>query len=968
MSTQTSDVRSWWKVLCAICSDIDFDRYLCGDIKVPIRLGSWENISHRQDCPFCRLILRSMQSDPRITPLQTDEELVLRNEVSWKLGIELSPYDRTRSESYSNKYDLRSKAKECNQTAYRFLVFAEDDVEEDHVGQQGKRGIIQYLAHRERNPQNRQFFGRRVDREKIDSDLLRSWLNRCSKWHNGDCEGDIHEAEGVLENLRLIDTRYIEIVKFSDDKIPPYVALSYVWGTAEMKETGKVPAMLLRRDIRWDFDEERTPLDPVLLPKTIQDAISLTKTLGYRYLWVDALCIVQDASLKEKHIHLKNMKLIYSCASLTIAAAAGGHADYGIAGIGVPRKFSQYSEVINGLRLATMFPSFTALENSSELLWNTRGWTFQEKLLSKRLLIFTDFQVYFKCAESIWTEEIMMETERLSKSAEARRAKYSWNPDRQHRPEEKAMMYKVLNPKFRIEDDWNYLGGFLDYAAAVQEFSKRNLTDPKDTLFAIGGVLQTLSNVTGRFVMGLPQKHFLESLLWYPEVGCVQIYNSGLELPSWSWTSSQFAKGGVSFHLMDVRQLRSLLLATMEGFHELRAFLGLIDEKDWEDWDLRSDPRFGPYLELLNIGTRAVTMKGMYGNLLTCLQEPLLEKDHTIKRIFYRDEESGLEAIDFDLPISAFNLPEPHPNRLIPALIKVAEAHSRSSDSHWKPNTRSLAAQASSPSLIFKTVIVKFCIGESLCARTTSEEDEVGVFELRNRNGETVGETTTTYRTVAARQGRHHAERDFLTVSWGLSLQKANVHPSWVPRWKFDSEGVEHEELTAKRKAEKEAKKMAKEKKKHPKKMADKKTTKNQKSEKMARNEEGPEKSFAKMTMAEKASWETRDYLIGRLKIHSEEGLFQVAEPLIADLDRYVPGRWLGVSSSGEAKEKQEDTLFRQLYMARKGEEIPRSLWAVVNLIMVEWRGGRAVRVGVGKVVVGAWKEGWGEGVEVEFG
>src|SRR5436190_23080346 len=120
------------------------------------------------------------------------------------------------------------------------------------------------------------------------------------------------------------------------------------------------------------------------------------------------------------------MKAIYSCASLTIAAAAGSHMDHGLPGISVSRKNLQYSERVKGLRLATMFASFSELENSSSLLWNTRGWTFQEKLLLQRILLFTDFEVYFICSVSIWMEEVMMEPERLSKSVEARRGIYRW--------------------------------------------------------------------------------------------------------------------------------------------------------------------------------------------------------------------------------------------------------------------------------------------------------------------------------------------------------------------------------------------------------------------------------------------------------------------------------------------------------------------------------------------------------------
>jgi hypothetical protein len=352
--------------------------------------------------------------------------VLLSNDLSWKLGIEFSPYDRNKSESYSNKFDLRSKASRYPNDAYRFVVFAENDSDDGRDdGSQRARGYIQYLAYMELDNEDEQFFGRRVRPEKLEIGIAQDWLDRCSDWHGDECKRDSLAKRRLPSSLRLIDVNRRCIVKAPKERTPSYVTLSYVWGTEEMKrKTGMAPVLLRRGMIEYTAGAEVTYL-PKRIPKTIDDAITLTRSLGYRFLWVDALCIVQDDPYEEKALHLTSMKAIYNCASLTIVAAAGSHADHGIPGISVFRKNVQYSEIVDGLRLATMFPSFSQLENSSSLLWNTRGWTFQEKLLSRRILLFTDFQVYFKCSESIWTEEVMMETERLSKSVEARSGEIS---------------------------------------------------------------------------------------------------------------------------------------------------------------------------------------------------------------------------------------------------------------------------------------------------------------------------------------------------------------------------------------------------------------------------------------------------------------------------------------------------------------------------------------------------------------
>src|SRR5262249_3335450 len=155
------------------------------------------------------------------------------------------------------------------------------------------------------------------------------------------------------------------------------LTLSYVWGRREMEqEIGMSPALLNREDIRQtEAGFEATPL-PENLPQTIEDAISLTGSLDFPYLWVDALCIVQNDPEDLKQIHLQKMDAVYNCSTITIAAASGRHANAGIPGISVPRKHSQYLKTVKNVPLATMSPSFTELENSHSLPWNTRGWTF----------------------------------------------------------------------------------------------------------------------------------------------------------------------------------------------------------------------------------------------------------------------------------------------------------------------------------------------------------------------------------------------------------------------------------------------------------------------------------------------------------------------------------------------------------------------------------------------------------------
>lgn len=69
-----------------------------------------------------------------------------------------------------------------------------------------------------------------------------------------------------------------------------YMALSYVWG--DPKEMGS--RRWLMKTAHVNESQLHNGLDLDLLPKTITDAMALVSKIGERYLWVDALCIVQD--------------------------------------------------------------------------------------------------------------------------------------------------------------------------------------------------------------------------------------------------------------------------------------------------------------------------------------------------------------------------------------------------------------------------------------------------------------------------------------------------------------------------------------------------------------------------------------------------------------------------------------------------------------------------------------------------
>jgi hypothetical protein len=191
--------------------------------------------------------------------------------------------------------------------------------------------------------------------------------------------------------MRLMDCYKKKIVKA--DPSSRWVALSYVWGpddaSASTKRTNNVGRYL------W----------PSYIPRTVADAMTVTVDLGFRYLWCDAYCIEQNNNA-HKADQIRNMDKIYRYAEFTIVST-GSSKHTGLPGVDCDRQsqykvFSVDNRNIACLSRASM-DAYTRLQSSA---WMKRGWTFQECLMSKRLLVFTDVEMSFYCDTASWTESI----------------------------------------------------------------------------------------------------------------------------------------------------------------------------------------------------------------------------------------------------------------------------------------------------------------------------------------------------------------------------------------------------------------------------------------------------------------------------------------------------------------------------------------------------------------------------------
>lgn len=322
----------------------------------------------------------------------------------------------------------------------------------------------------------------------LDLNNTKRHLQDCLR-HHAPCDQQKEVSSSQLSRLRVIDCSTRSIITPSSNS--PYVALSYRWGENHSKTR-----------------EEQTDILPENLPATIEDAISVTRSLGFQYLWVDKYCVSQTDQSDFKR-QIRQMHLIYRSAQITIIAAGGMDANSGLVGFSTPRASMQTKGRYGKLNLITFslwpWASVIFIEG-----WIRRGWTLQEGYFSRRRLFFTDKQVLFDCDRGVISEDLQLS--QIQYAHPLQRAKPA-----------------------PVEEDIQSL---------IEEYTRRVLTHSDDILNAFDGILVDLEQNEPpiRSYWGIVMKSdasgYLNGLLiglcWFHPVQNDKIYRR-LGFSSWSW-------------------------------------------------------------------------------------------------------------------------------------------------------------------------------------------------------------------------------------------------------------------------------------------------------------------------------------------------------------------------------------------------------------------------------------------------
>ena len=319
--------------------------------------------------------------------------------------------------------------------------------------------------------------------------------------------------------------------QFNSSAVPAYVALSYCWG----KQTDfRSKILCMRKD---NVAEMATGKRLWELPQVFRDAVTTTRSLGFRYLWIDALCIAQGDQSEWKEESLR-MAETYRNAVVTLVADASESAAESFLNTQRYRKLREGHEIpgseIRGVHpMVFIRPQVESLHRNAKVFRfprsqsqiQTRGWTLQERLLSRRVLSFRHAHVEFHCVAG-------------------------------HQMSEDGDIYQVESPIWGAEfvgfDWWSKAmlnlkveSMLLDDASLIALWRKvclnyvnRELTCEEDRLVAIAGVAKTLrsyTSPTNTYMAGLWKNTIVNDLQWYHRW---DYKGNHLDAPSWSWGSA----------------------------------------------------------------------------------------------------------------------------------------------------------------------------------------------------------------------------------------------------------------------------------------------------------------------------------------------------------------------------------------------------------------------------------------------
>ncbi|KAL7938725.1 heterokaryon incompatibility domain-containing protein [Trichoderma chlorosporum] len=311
----------------------------------------------------------------------------------------------------------------------------------------------------------------------------------------------------------------------------PYIALSYCWGK-------KAPSL---KTTRSNYSQLKKSISYDALPKTYQDTVRIARALHVKYIWIDALCIIQD-DVADWERESQVMAEIFRNSLVTLIPLRARSSDDGFLernpSIRIPYHSAEWN--INGSFFVRHMPfsyedaesairaTFSDRPLSLEIrnsVWHTRGWTFQEDIFAIRKLYIGQLMMYWDSLKPI---DIMRTEDKVI-------------DDKLDRIDTAEL--SIIHSSQRWRGDSDYEGWYYP----MLQYNKKRLTYEADRLPAVSSYAKLIASKSkDQYLAGLWKKNLHRGLLWKMHRGSRGKFGEMMRslvrppkyvAPSWSWAS-----------------------------------------------------------------------------------------------------------------------------------------------------------------------------------------------------------------------------------------------------------------------------------------------------------------------------------------------------------------------------------------------------------------------------------------------
>ena len=349
--------------------------------------------------------------------------------------------------------------------------------------------------------------------------LARTWLEECELLHTS-CKAAIN-TRGPSGPGRLLDLKvsrnYVKLVQLN-------VSIHVRYATFAHGKSLKKEVFTTSKTLKSNLQSIKISK----LPRSIQEAIIVTRRLELPFLWIDSLCIVQD-SQKDKDLEISKLPQIITNAVVTIVAANNDDTS---------KSFLRPCMITEErLQTAIRMPAYcpdgrsgsiyismrpqVAFENEP---LNRKAWSLQEIWLAPRMLIYSSNQLQWQCLTASLADG---GNETCSEFHERRL--------------EVLRAGKSMKPSLESRDYYVRL-----WEDMIYDYTNRILAEEEDKLPGIAGIATDFHNVflqfdrNDQYAAGLWTSSMPTLLMWHQIAATSELCPrkpTMYRAPTWSWAS-----------------------------------------------------------------------------------------------------------------------------------------------------------------------------------------------------------------------------------------------------------------------------------------------------------------------------------------------------------------------------------------------------------------------------------------------